>query len=108
MTATTDGQGHYRADLGKFPWSTGMIQAFVLIPGYKAAERKIEAGTGTATANFEMAAEHWKETQVRIEDSSGRPVAGELITCSVGGVIWSRFKTDALGVVGSRCRITCG
>jgi len=97
VTATTDAQGLYRADLGKFAWSTGTIQAFVLLPGYKAAERKIEAGTGTATANFELVAEPWKETQIRMEDTSGRPVAGAEITCSLGGVIWSRFKTDALG-----------
>jgi len=101
VTAMTDAQGLYRADLAKFPWSTGMIQAFVLAPGYKAADRKIEAGTGTPTANFELTAEPWKETQVRMEHSSGGPVAGEVITCSVGGVIWSRFKTDTLGC----CRI---
>lgn len=101
VTATTDAQGRFRTDLVNFPWSTGTIQAVVLSPGYKAVERKFEAGTGIATANFEMSAERWKETQIRMEDSSGRPVAGESIICSVGGVIWSRFKTDALGC----CRI---
>ena len=83
-TATTDAQGRYHADLVKFPWSTGTIRALVLAPGYKAPDRKIEAGTGTATANFELVAEPWQETQVRMEDSSGRPVAGVEITCSRG------------------------
>jgi len=101
VTATTDAQGLYRADLARFPWSTGTIQAFVLEPGYKAAERKIDPGTGTARADFELVPEPWKETQIRMEDSSGKPAAGEVVTSSVGGMIWARVKTDALGC----CRI---
>ncbi len=100
-TATTDSQGRYRADLVTFPWSSGTVRALVLAPGYKAADRKIEAGTGTATADFELTVEPWQETEIRLADGSGRPVAGEVITCSVGRVIWARLKTDAHG----RCRI---
>jgi len=103
-TATTDAQGRYRADLVKLPWSTDAIRALVLAPGYKVSDRKIEPGTGKATANFELVAEPWHETQVRLEDSSGRPVAGVEINCSVGGglgLIFARYKTDALG----SCRI---
>ncbi len=96
-TATTDAQGRYRADLVKFPWSKGTVRALVLAPGYKAADGKIEAGTGPATADFELAAEPWIETRIRMADRSGRPVAGAVITCSVGRVIWARLKTDALG-----------
>ncbi len=100
-TATTDAQGRYRDDLVKLPWSTQAIRALVLAPGFKASNSKIEPGTGTATVNFELASEPWRETQVRLEDTSGKPVAGEEITCSVGGLIVARYKTDALG----HCRI---
>jgi thiol-disulfide isomerase/thioredoxin len=100
-TATTDAQGRYRADLVKLAWSTGPIRALVLAPGYKAPDRKIDAGTGTASANFELVAQPWQETQVRMQDSAGRPVAGVEINCSVGRLIVERYKTDALG----SCRI---
>ena len=100
-TSTTDAQVRYRADLVKLPWSTEAIRALVLAPGFKPADRKIEPGTGTATVNFELVAEPWHEIQVRLEDSSGRPVAGEEISCSVGDLIFPRYKTDALG----NCRI---
>ena len=98
---TTDAQGRYRADLVKLPWSTGAIRAFVLAPGYKAGDRKIEPGANTATADFELVAEPWRETQIRLEDSSGGPVAGLEINCSLGRLIVARYKTDALG----SCRI---
>jgi thiol-disulfide isomerase/thioredoxin len=100
-TARTDAHGRYRADLGRFPWSTGPIRALVLAPGYKAGDRNIAAGPRTATTDFDVVAEPWKETVVRMEESSGQPVVGQEITCSVGEVIWARLKTDALG----GCRI---
>jgi thiol-disulfide isomerase/thioredoxin len=100
-TALTDSHGRYRADLSRFPWSTGPIRALVLAPGYKAGDRNIGVGPRTATADFDVVAEPWKETRIRMEDSSGRPVVGQEITCSVGEVIWARPKTDALG----GCRI---
>lgn len=100
-SATTGAQGRYRADLVKLPWSTGTIRALVLAPGYRASDRKIDAGTGTASANFELVAEPWHETEIRMQDSSGRPVAGVEINCSVGRSIFERYKTDALG----SCRI---
>ncbi len=65
-TVTTDAQGRYRADLVKLPWSTHAIRALVLAPGFKASDRKIEPGTGTATVNLELLAEPWHETLVRL------------------------------------------
>ena len=84
-TATTDAQGRYRADLVKLPWSTDAIRALVLAPGYKVSDRKVEPGTGTALANFELVPEPWRETQVRLEDRSGRPVAGPAISTAPAG-----------------------
>ena len=100
-TATTDAQGRYRADLVKYPWSTATIRTLVLAPGFKARDGKTEPGSVAATADFELVAESWKETLVRMEDSAGRPVAGAEIKCLVGMVAWASFKTDALGC----CRI---
>jgi len=74
---------------------------FVLAPGYRTFERTLGAGTGTAAVDVELAREPWKETEFRMQDTSGRPVAGEVITCSIGGMVWSRLKTDAAGC----CRI---
>jgi hypothetical protein len=37
--------------------------------------------------DFKLAAQPWKETQVRLEDGSGRPVAGVEATCSLGRVM---------------------
>ena len=102
VTATTDGQGLYRADLGKFPWSTGTDSGC----------SSCHPATKPPSGKFRQAREQqrpisrWPRSDGRrprsgMEDSSGRPVAGESITCSVGGVIWSRIKTDALGC----CRI---
>ena len=62
-------------------------------------DRKIEPGA--ATAEFELAAGTWKETLVRLEDESGKPVAGVVVNCSLGAVPWSRPRTDARGT----CRI---
>ncbi len=95
--ATTDAQGVYRADLGAFEWSTGRLRVVVLATGYKVADKKLEAGNSTATAEFELVAEPWKETQVRLEDASGKPVVGEAILCAVGGAAWEKYKTDAQG-----------
>ncbi len=100
-TAMTDAHGRYRADLERFPWSSGPIHALVLAPGYKAGDRNIGAGVRTAMADFDMVAGPWKETCIRMEDSSGKPVVGQEIICSVGKVIWARLRTDALG----GCRI---
>jgi len=99
--AATDAQGAYRADLGAFAWSTGRIRAVVLAPGYKAADKKLEPGKATTTADFELVAEPWKQTQVRLENASGKPVADEAIICALGGATWEKYKTDALG----RCLI---
>jgi thiol-disulfide isomerase/thioredoxin len=100
-TATTDAQGRYRADLVNLPGSIDALQALALAPGFKALDRKVEPGTGTVTVNFELVAEPWHETEVRLEDIDGRPVAGEEICCLVRDLIFARYKTDALG----RCRI---
>jgi hypothetical protein len=43
-TATTDAQGRYRADLIKFPWSTGAIRALVLAPGWSGTWWKRPSG----------------------------------------------------------------
>lgn len=99
--ATTDAQGRYRADLTKFPWSTGAMRALVLAPGFEAAERTVAAGARASTADFEIKARPWKETRIRLEDGSGRPVADVEVTCSVGSVSWARLRTDAEGC----CRI---
>jgi thiol-disulfide isomerase/thioredoxin len=103
-TATTDAQGQYRADLIKFPWSTKKLRALVLAPGFKAIDRIIEPGPKSTKANFELLAAPWKEIQVRLEDTSGKPVAGVELTCSLGagGVVWSRSRTDEAG----SCRIS--
>ena len=100
-TATTDARGCYKADLGKYPWSTGAVRALVLAPGFKVGDRKVEAGVRAATADFELEAQPWKETQVRLEDQSGKPVAGVEIICSVHRVTWAKVTTDAEG----RCRV---
>ena len=100
-TATTDARGRYRADLVNLPRSINALEALALAPGFKALDRKIEPGTGTATVNFELIAEPWHETEVRLEDIAGRPVAGEEIRCLVRHLIFAHYKTDALG----RCRI---
>ena len=73
----------------------------ILAPGYMVRDGKIEAGTQTATVNFELVAERWKETLVRLEDHPGKPVAGAKITCSVGRVTWAHYTTDSVGC----CRI---
>jgi thiol-disulfide isomerase/thioredoxin len=96
-TATTDAEGRYRADLARIPWATGSMLQLVLAPGFQVIKRKIEAGRGATTADFELIAQPWKETQIRLEDSSGRPVEGVEVTCSVGAVVWARLKTDAEG-----------
>ena len=41
-------------------------------------------------------------TQVRLEDGSGRPVAGVQVTCLVDEIIWSKLQSDAEG----RCQVT--
>lgn len=86
-TATTDARGRYRADMVRFPWTTATVRVLVLAPGFKARDGKIEAGTTTPKADFELVAEPWKETLVRLQDHSGKPVAGAEITCSIGCVI---------------------
>jgi thiol-disulfide isomerase/thioredoxin len=103
-TATTDAKGQYRADLIKFPWSTKKVRALVLAPDFKACDRIIEPGLKSAKADFELLAAPWKEIQVRLEDTSGKPVAGVEVTCSLGagGVVWSRSRTDEAG----SCRIS--
>jgi hypothetical protein len=53
-TVTSDAQGRYRADLVKFPWPTAATRALVLAPGYKVRDGKVEAGTQTATSDFEL------------------------------------------------------
>ena len=98
-TATTDAQGRYRADLTGFPWSTAPMRVMVLAPGFQAADRTV--GAEATTADVELAAQPWKETQVRTEGGDGRPVEGVRVTCSVGGVPWARLQSDAEG----RCRI---
>jgi thiol-disulfide isomerase/thioredoxin len=100
-TATTNAQGRYRADLGRFPWSTGPVQVIVLAHGFKAVERKLPAGGGAVTAEFDLEARAWKETHIRLEEPSGKPIADVDITCSMGGAPWSRLKTDRDG----RCQI---
>jgi thiol-disulfide isomerase/thioredoxin len=101
-TATTDARGRYRVDLSKFPWSTGTMRAWLLAPGFQVGDRTVGAGTGATTADFELEAQPWKETRLRLEDAAGRPVEGVEVTCIVGDrTIWARPKTDAEG----RCQI---
>lgn len=100
--AKTDAQGRYRADLAKFPWSTGAMRALVLAHGFEAAESTVAAGAGATTADFELKARPWKETKIRLEDCSGRPVAGVEMSCSVGSASWVRLRTDAEGC----CQLT--
>jgi thiol-disulfide isomerase/thioredoxin len=101
-TATTNAQGRYSVDLGKFPWSMGTMKAVVLAPGYKTAERTVEAVARAANVDFELSAQPWKVATVRVEDGSGLPVGGVEVTCLAGhGVIWARPKTDTEG----RCQI---
>lgn len=98
-TATTDARGRYRADLTAFPWSSAPMRVMVLAPGFQAVDRPF--GAGATTADVELTAQPWKETQLRTEGGDGRPVEGVQITCSVGGVTWARLQSDAEG----RCRI---
>lgn len=98
--APSDAQGRYRIDLGKHSWSKGVIRAVVLAPGFGFVDRTLEPGV--ETADFEMIAQPWKETQVCLKDSANRPVPGVGIAVKVGGgAIWSRLKTDAEGC----CRV---
>jgi len=100
-TATTDARGRYRADLTMVPWSTGALKATVLAPGFAVNEQTITPGTQLVKADFQLKTQPWKETQIRLEDQSHRPVAGVEVNFSVGQVDWSRAKTDAHG----SCRI---
>jgi thiol-disulfide isomerase/thioredoxin len=100
-TATTDARGRYKVDLAEFPWSTGKLRALVLAPGFRLADRRVEAGRRATTVDFELEPQPWKETQIRLEDGAGKPVEAVEVICSVGPVIWARTKTDAEG----RCRI---
>lgn len=101
VAAKSDAQGRFRAELRELAWTTGIIRAVALAPGFKAVEKTIEAGRRTATVNFELASEPWKEMLVRMVDRGGWPIAGEVVTCSLGGIIWSRIKMDLDGL----CRI---
>jgi thiol-disulfide isomerase/thioredoxin len=101
-TATTDGHGRYRADLGAFPWSRSAMQMLLLAPGFQIAERTVAPGVGRTRMDVDLVAQPWKPLQVRLQDGAGRPVAGVDVNCSVGGVSWARLKTDAEGL----CRIS--
>ena len=84
-------------DLRKLPWSADAVRVLVLIPGYRAADRTIDAGTQAVTANFDLETEPWYEVDVRLEDSRGAPIAGEEITCLVSQSTWARAKSDGAG-----------
>ncbi len=93
--ATTDARGQYRVSPGQFSWAKGALRALVLFPGFEIGDRRVEPGV--ATANFELAAQPWKETLVRLEDESGKAVAGVEVQCLLGEATWARPKTDAAG-----------
>lgn len=77
--AATDARGEYRLSLGQFPWAKGALRVLVLAQGFEIGDRKLEPGI--ATADFQLAAQPWKETLVRLEDESGKPVAGVEVGC---------------------------
>jgi hypothetical protein len=68
-TATTDAQGRYRAGLVKPPWSAGPIPRARLCTWLQSIDRKINVGTGTASAKFELVADPWQETEIRMQDN---------------------------------------
>ena len=69
----------------------------MLAPGYKAADVEIKPAEDAVTANFTLAAEPWKNILVHLKDHKGAPVVGEEITCSIGRIVWARYKTDSTG-----------
>ena len=98
-TATTDAQGRYRVDLSKLEWSAGPIRELVLAQGFEIGDRKL--APGESSADFTLAEKPWKETLVRLEDESGKPVAGVEVTFKLGEAIWSRPTTSTEG----SCRV---
>ncbi|MHC5536989.1 redoxin domain-containing protein [Singulisphaera rosea] len=99
--AKTDAQGRYRIDLRRFPWSMKPFRAVVLAPGYKVGDRILETVVGRTTTDFELNAQPWRETIFCVETSTNEPLANVVLACSIGGVRWTRAKTDADG----RCRL---
>jgi hypothetical protein len=95
--AKTDAQGHYRIDLGRFPWSKKPLRGLVLAPGFKVGDRIFDVATDMATADFELSPQPWRETAFRVETPAKQPVADSEISCSIGGVLWTKIKTDAEG-----------
>ena len=93
--ATTDARGHYRVDLGKFPWAYQPLRALALSDGFEIGDRKVEPGV--TTSDFELSARPWKDTLVRLEDEGGKPVAGVEVQASLAGVTWARPETDSEG-----------
>jgi hypothetical protein len=77
--------------------SKNAIRVMVLAPGFAVAERTVEVGAATARLDVELKPQSWKEIQAQLEDGAGRPVAGVEVSCSVGGVTYSRFKSDGDG-----------
>jgi thiol-disulfide isomerase/thioredoxin len=100
--ARTDAKGNYRIDLAKQPWAGSTLRFLVLVPGFKRAVGRVEAGIGTESLNVELSPQPWRTTEVRLLDPSGHAVSGATLTCLIPLKIpWSRVKTDAEG----RCRV---
>lgn len=100
--ATTDAQGRYRADLSGFAWSKDAVRTMALAPGFDAVDRVVATGDGAAMSDFALEPRPWKQTRLRLEDTSGRPVAGVELTINLSGVTWAREVSDAEG----RCLIS--
>ena len=101
-TGKTASDGRYHVDLSKVEWGTTKLESLCLAPEFAYVLSPVEAGTGTAIADFTLEREPWRTTEIRLAESSGRPRAGVDVTFGIGDGIWSRAKTDADG----RCSVT--
>jgi len=96
--ATTDAEGRFQIDLGRFPWATKKIRGLVLAPGFAVAEQSIDMDQEKSTVDFRLAEQEWKHTEILLRNESDQPVADAEVTLTVGGrLVWSRARTDAEG-----------
>ena len=100
--AVTDAEGRYRLDLGSFAWGGDKLRSLVVARGYAAARGTIAASPWSGEVNFTVDPTPRRETEVRLLDPAGRPVAGLEWSCHVEyQVPWGQVTTDAAG----RCRV---